>query len=978
MSEQGLKALFELLQHEVDQPPESIETLRREYLGRKAECSEADLIDLAAIGGHSTINISISWTINRWDLERDNPWIENTGAGSKARRRLIHELLELSPEGAEALDKVVAFKDLNRFDGVATFIADDWEDDWDWYPEVEITRGTPLTDSVLAHFQDALGWDPSAVERLKRDSRQVVRTLASPLAPNGAARKGLVIGHVQSGKTANMTAVIARAIDAGYRIILVLSGTSMILRRQTQYRIDRDLIGRVGFAHKPDHEYSSAQDWPAKFRQPSDVENQDHFMRETTARSDFTGSETALAVLKSNPELGFFAPENLNSSRTFVVVTMKNPTRLDYLTQALGRRRDLLAEMPVLVIDDESDLASIDTSAPGPKKKLKDRSATPREISNLLAVLPRHQYIGYTATPFANVLQDPDDEFGLYPRDFIHSLEKPEGYMGASEFHDLDALDLDDLKDPRVSNRAAYVRLFDPTSPNADSSSLQDAIDSFVLSAAIKVYRENVDGVSFPHHTMLIHTAHQVARHDDFSSLVNQVLLDGAYRLRKGKERLESLWNADYLPVSLARPSRYHTGGDVASLPTRFADLHRSIDRAVQRINDGGTPVLIVNGSKKEDPDFSSASTWKILIGGTKLSRGYTVEGLTVSYFRRTAKAADTLLQMGRWFGYRQGYQDLVRLYLSSNETSGRLQVSLYEGLEGACRDEEEFRHQLELYAHQDEEPPEGGRPYLRPIDIQPLVTQHCPWLAPTARNKMHYAEIVSRDFHGQWSEKTIVPIERNTLATNLKLVTDLFEQHRGGTEEISLSAEGIRNGQALAVIVDTDAIVNLFTKYKWADDSKPLALDVDFLSGTSEFEPRIDDWLVMVPKLKKPKKPGWEIEIAGRKIPITYRSRIPEGLRVKAFSTGDHRRFARHLAGIETLPKANEDLRRYANSRRGVLLVYPALDDLAIDDPFGESDGTPIIAGFAALYPGQASGRINVYRAVSATDARDVAADDD
>src|SRR5690606_35012783 len=163
--------------------------------------------------------------------------------------------------------------------------------------------------------------------------------------------------------------------------------------------------------------------------------------------------------------------------------------------------------------------------------------------------------------------------------------------------------------------------------------------------------------------------------------------------------------------------------------------------------------------------DFDrTPNVWKILVGGTKLSRGFTVEGLTVTYYRRTTQQADTLMQMGRWFGFRPGYRDLVRLYIGREEPFGRdRSADLYEAYEAVCRDEETFREQLAQYAVLVD-----GEPQVTPVQIPPLVAQHLPWLKPSARNKMFNAELVEIRSPGRPIEPASYPLssavaKRNT-----------------------------------------------------------------------------------------------------------------------------------------------------------------------------------------------------------------------
>ena len=189
--------------------------------------------------------------------------------------------------------------------------------------------------------------------------------------------------------------------------------------------------------------------------------------------------------------------------------------------------------------------------------------------------------------------------------------------------------------------------------------------------------------------------------------------------------------------------------------PSSFDELKPYIAEAIAEMTSGGAdPVLIVNSDKsvqaqQEALDFDKGRVWRILVGGAKLSRGFTVEGLTVSYFRRKAGQADTLMQAGRWFGFREGYRDLVRLYIRRDH-----KVDLYEAFEALLLDEEAFRDELGKYAGLDED----GKPLVEPRQIPPLVSQHLPWLKPTARNKMFNAVVKARASVGAFHQLSSIP----------------------------------------------------------------------------------------------------------------------------------------------------------------------------------------------------------------------------
>ena len=294
---------------------------------------------------------------------------------------------------------------------------------------------------------------------------------------------------------------------------------------------------------------------------------------------------------------------------------------------------------------------------------------------------------------------DPADAEDLFPKDFIIGLNRPIDYMGVSDFSDF-AKDMGDLLEHELpkgyqSNERAFVRNL--VGDDEEPENLKKAILSFILSGSLKLYRlpTGVE-VSADHHTMLVHKS---VRQSDHESDLKQVEL--VYnKLKRGSAtfyaELKKLWLEDYKLVSEARePQPIH--------PSSFDELKPFIDECINRIEEQQTPIRIVNGDKKYAdhlPDFDKQSIWGILVGGTKLSRGFTVEGLTISYYRRRIEQADTLMQVGRWFGFRRGYRDLVRLFLGREELDSRgNKFDLYEAFKSICRDEEMFREQLKRYS---------------------------------------------------------------------------------------------------------------------------------------------------------------------------------------------------------------------------------------------------------------------------------------
>ncbi|MEQ1737997.1 MAG: hypothetical protein ABL886_16525, partial [Rhodoglobus sp.] len=339
---------------------------------------------------------------------------------------------------------------------------------------------------------------------LHESANRVLESLARPHANTAEPRRGLVVGYVQSGKTTNFTAVLSKAIDAGYRLIIVLAGTIDLLRLQTQRRLDMELVGveNIGIdPEDPEREYRDDDSFPKKFisygAKPR-LLGSTNIKRLTSSSGDFRSIDASFQALAFD-ELGgrekAYTIEAIKRTNVRLIVIKKVTPRLKKLVREIRNNKDVREQLPTLIIDDESDQASVNTVNPD-KVTAKERSQTNAHIVQLLELLPRAQYIGYTATPFANVLVDAADAADIYPRDFIISLPRSSGYMGVRDFHDFDAAD------GQTPNKDAFVRQFEQD----DTQSLERAIDAFVVSGALKLFRQEKGVVGdFRHHTMMVH-----------------------------------------------------------------------------------------------------------------------------------------------------------------------------------------------------------------------------------------------------------------------------------------------------------------------------------------------------------------------------------------------------------------------------------------------------------------------------------------
>lgn len=871
-------------------------------------------------------------TLTTWDLAEGADW-SAAPARTDARRSETYDRLGFGADLRKALDGAVpVFKEPGP-----TVISKEFAS---WY-----SRDAAAARSFYWNSYEQLlrrkGWSDAAVAGLDEASHAVVERLSDPTRTEAYGARGLVVGYVQSGKTANFTGVTAKAIDAGYRLVIVLGGTLNLLRGQTQRRLDMELIGRENILRGADPadpdalvgiDYQDDEDWPAKFvshgGRPSTLGAFD-IERLTTRDDDYQSLLNGIRALEFEKQartLPLHDPANLHHAAARVMVVKKNKSVLSKLIKDLKKIGPILSEIPALIIDDESDQASVNTTDP---KKWEDgkvaRTAINSQISQLLGLLPRAQYVGYTATPFANVFVDPGDGEDIFPRDFLISLPRPTGYMGVQDFHDLDSAD----------GRAEDTHIRGIYEDTGDR--LQEALDAFVLTGALKLYRADhgVDEAPFRHHTMLVHESVRMAEHTALALRINSMWHRAAYTSQQGHDRLAALLASDF----------HRFADDGLPTPESYADLKGYVSRARQLINAGGTPVLVVNGDTERDyaqPDLDFDRTphvWKILVGGTKLSRGFTVEGLTVTYYRRTTQQADTLMQMGRWFGFRPGYRDLVRLYIGREEAMGKSRtVDLYEAFEAICRDEETFRAQLTRYATLVD-----GKPQVTPAQIPPLVSQHLSWIRPSARNKMFNAELVEIRSPGQWVEPTAYPTGAAELRHNAEIWRPALEALSHDLSVFVTLSDDDRGSYtrypAKTAILSHTELLGVMNGLTWGRPDL-FAPHLAYLKDASDAGCATDDWALILPQTSGPTSVAASV-LGTQPITLVQRKRNARGV-FNRISGVSHRQSAERIAGLHSLSDEDPFASRLHKPRRGAVLLYPVVDP-DLGDPVGLVHGGSI-----------------------------------
>lgn len=559
-----------------------------------------------------------------------------------------------------------------------------------------------------------------AVQSIDRSSDSIMACVAEPLVADDR-RRGLVVGNVQSGKTANYSAVIAKSFDTRCKLVVVLSGVHNNLRKQTQIRLERDL----GVAEDP-------ASW--------------HLL--TSSDADFGKSLTRNA-----------SSIVAHSTRVLAVVK-KNRTRLENVLEFLrALDTQTRASSPVLIIDDESDQATPDSSPDSQN----DPTTINRLMRELWAEVANGTYIGYTATPFANVFMDPNPRENeleeLYPSDFIHVMPTPSEYFGAERIFGLDRTSSDEVESdgPDVVRSIPEGELINlvPRGNRQNATfvpeitpSLSDSIKWFVVASAARRIR----GQGNQHSTMLVHTTHYKRPHFAMRDQINAFLAPLRQEARDG--RPESFY--DVFHAEMDRVAELYTGDGPAPTWPRISDEIPNVLRNLRVAVDNSE----ADPSERLEYQDDEPQT-VIVIGGGTLSRGLTLEGLFVSFFTRSSNTYDTLLQMGRWFGYRKGYEDLQRIWVSDGlENDYRFLASV----------ESDLRIDIERMRRSGQTP--------RQIGVR--VRQHPGRLQITSPNKMKHV-VAAVDFEGYRLQTYIFDVAeaatRNLLRTRHFLAS--IDSHR-------------------------------------------------------------------------------------------------------------------------------------------------------------------------------------------------------
>jgi hypothetical protein len=595
------------------------------------------------------------------------------------------------------------------------------------------------------------GWPEDSITELKESTAKILESMDDPQRRGSWDWRGLVVGDVQSGKTASYAGVVNRAADAGYRIIIILAGMHNILRLQTQKRFDQDFLG---------YDTNPKSQEPNK---PMPVIGVGAFNAQLVVDS-LTAASLKGDFSQAMADQANFSPV----SQPCVLVVKKNAKVLENLNNWIARRSAPSRAAPVLVIDDESDQASVDTGdQPLLEDGTFDEDYDPKrvngEIRKLLMKFDRRVYVGYTATPFANIFIHDErkaKEYGpdLFPSTFIVSLTPPDDYFGpAAVFGTNDEADNPGLPLVRPLDQTGerwipekHDRTLKPRFNNQDviPPSLEKAIDTFLLTCAARAAR----GQGREHSSMLVHVSRFVDVHIEVHRQVEKYLNETRAMISNGDRetlrRLRIMWDQDYVPTTAAVEQTIYGRNTIrVSWDQVRAQLADSCDKI---------EVITANGKSKADIEYDAykeTGRSLIAIGGDKLSRGLTLEGLSVSYFLRISRQYDSLLQMGRWFGYRRGFADLCRLYTSTD---------MEDWFRYMATAQKELRAQFFDMSLTRSTPKEFGL----------KVAVH-DVLEITAKNKQRHTELHQSSYAGEGKVQTVMFRDRSTIDRNAAVTDD-------------------------------------------------------------------------------------------------------------------------------------------------------------------------------------------------------------
>jgi len=847
-----------------------------------------------------------------------------------------------------------------------------------WLKDAKVNIQWNFWNRYISYLQKKIA--PDTINKLDNLTDDILDRIANPSTPGAWDKRGMVVGQVQSGKTSNYTGLINKASDAGYKLIIVLAGMHDSLRSQTQIRIDE---GFLGFNSQRSLQYSNTNKIGVGFYNPLD--------NKTNQPIDLPANALTSSHLYGdfNRKVAQSAGIHLRSSDPIVAVVKKNGSILKNLISWLAVWGDkqpdgkiIIRNVPFLLIDDEADNASINVS----KEKV---SAINGCIRALLSLFEQSAYVGYTATPFANIfipileeqsfkgidLTIKDYEFtvgqDLFPKDFIINIPAPSNYIGPAKVFGLPALSSTDadeeplpvirfVKDYEafnasnaqeqiqnliagVENEFAITKSFVPDKhkkndqlPDELPNSLKFAVKCFVLSAAARRVRKQID----VHNSMLIHISRFIVWQDRIATLVDAELkfYQRQIEMKSGNLMIElqSIWKKEFLPTTnkFINEKHIYTDPDITAIdwkeiePEIFPAISKMEVRAVH--GDKNIAGLSHHNISPLDYFFSEQQgkfLSVIAVGGDKLSRGLTLEGLTVSYYLRASKMYDTLMQMGRWFGYRPGYVDLCRIFTSDELTRWYKHITIAS---------EEMRRDFDYMFLLKKTPKEFGL----------KVRTHPGVLKITAANKFRYKKIMYLSYSGELEQTYLFKIDGKRFKQNfdaaIELITSLGKPLDKPVNDYNKKQKFVWKGEN-----NFYAITAFLEKYKIGEEVIDTNKIVDYIIAQTK-KGNLVNWTVALIN-NSTAKPEDEFAFSGlmEKVGLTDRTNIsndPMDYEVAKYNITDQRhelidldetevREAKTQTEADNKEDGNKEvpelpsrkrIKWQRKSKNGLLLIYP------------------------------------------------------
>lgn len=751
-------------------------------------------------------------------------------------------------------------------------------------------------------------------------------------------KRGLVIGDVQSGKTANYIALMNMAVDYGYQLIVLLAGMTDSLRTQTQARIDEGFIGANSNSINGFIEYVGVGEKTSKYY-GIPMTNRDYdftkFIKETT-----------------NTTTGDF-------NKPVVMVVKKNTSTLTHMKDWVTPGKFDSKIQNILIIDDEADNASVNT-----KKPNEDPSTINRLIRELYNNFPVATYIGYTATPFANILIDPyDDESNrdLFPSDFIVQLKEPANYFGSKKVFlnkkHLRTLDEDEENFLPVKHKK------DDDIYDELPESLIEAINDFILVNVIRTLK----GKKNAHRTMMIN----VSRFNKIQEKIYDKVEEYVEKIKRIIEQTYKQSFYDFIrdPYMHELYLQYTTSNFYKDLRNNYSwdQIQELLNEEIQKFN---IAIFNNNAIKKNRfsyDDYKSEGARLIAIGGFVLSRGLTLEGLLISYFSRNSSAYDTMLQMCRWFGYRIGYEELCRIYMS------QINIDNFKAVIDAVED---LKEQFKMMKLRKKKPIDFGLMIKESPDT--LETK----LLVTARNKMSSSKQIYRSLNYSG-----ISIDTSKLYKSAEINKKNHEELNKMILNIKKSGKILEeiNGRNMFIDIDKKIISEFISKISIPLENKKFDRECisEFIADSKEFS-KWDiviatgdsyPWYCCNKNIKSSirsftsRKEENYIRISGGNNRLVDPGIFNSGLSKEEID------FAKKYAEISHPDKKGITARDFlsVSGRKPLLVIYPIA--LNIKDSDGtineekkkikrEFDNERVLLGFAIGFPGKESKIMVKYRA--------------